>query len=356
MEIFTYKDYLKYKDLLKESFEICKILEQEKDDKNVSMIMEEEIKYIPKLSNEKSNRKINNEHDKIFRTVLDKKTDVAKFISKFLNIKIEKDELEKYNSSYINPKFKNREADVVYKIKDKNVFLLIEHQTKIDYLMPLRILEYSIEIIRSSINGKKINKILELPLIIPVVIYTGNEKWDANEYIEKSQAKLDKYKIRIGQYNLIDINNYTKKELLEDETFITKMMAVEKCRNTKEIVDVLETITKIVKEEDKETLERIIKEIWSNKIGTRKSNEILNKLEEGSVNMLGVVERLKEEWQMCYDNGKEEGKIEGKIEGKMQQLKEIVQKMLSKKMPEDIIEEITGLKKEEIDKLKNSKQ
>lgn len=134
------------------------------------------------------------------------------------------------------------------------------------------------------------------------------------------------------------------------------MMAVEKCRNTKEIVDVLETITKIVKEEDKETLERIIKEIWSNKIGTRKSNEILNKLEEGSVNMLAVVERLKEEWQMCYDNGKEEGKIEGKIEGKMQQLKEIVQKMLSKKMPEDIIEEITGLKKEEIDKLKNSKQ
>ena len=239
---------------------------------------------------------------------------------------------------------------------NKNVFLLIEHQTKIDYLMPLRILEYSIEIIRSSINGKKINKILELPLIIPVVIYTGNEKWDANEYIEKSQAKLDKYKIRIGQYNLIDINNYTKKELLEDETFITKMMAVEKCRNTKEIVDVLETITKIVKEEDKETLERIIKEIWSNKIGTRKSNEILNKLEEGSVNMLAVVERLKEEWQMCYDNGKEEGKIEGKIEGKMQQLKEIVQKMLSKKMPEDIIEEITGLKKEEIDKLKNSKQ
>ena len=124
--------------------------------------------------------------------------------------------------------------------------------------MPLRILEYSIEIIRSSINGKKINKILELPLIIPVVIYTGNEKWDANEYIEKSQAKLDKYKIRIGQYNLIDINNYTKKELLEDETFITKMMAVEKCRNTKEIVDVLETITKIVKEEDKEKFNEIL--------------------------------------------------------------------------------------------------
>ena len=101
MEIFTYKDYLKYKDLLKESFEICKILEQEKDDKNASMIMEEEIKYIPKLSNEKSNRKINNEHDKIFRTVLDKKKDVAKFISKFLNIKIEKEELEKDRKSVV---------------------------------------------------------------------------------------------------------------------------------------------------------------------------------------------------------------------------------------------------------------
>ena len=313
--------------------------------------MEEEEKYIIESKTERGNKKINHEHDKIFRTVLDKKTDIAKFISKFLNIKIKAEELEKYNSSYINIKFKNREADVVYKLKNKNVFFLIEHQTKIDYLMPLRILEYSIEIIRSTINGKVINKNLELPLIIPVVLYTGSEKWDANEYIEKSQVHLDGYGIKIGKYNLIDINNYTNKELLEDETFITKMMVVEKCRNTNEIVDVLEAIVKIVKEEDKETLERIIKEIWSNKIGTNKSNEILEKLEKGSGNMLAAVERIRNEWQTWYDNGK----TEGKIEGKKQNLREIAYKMLAENFSKDTIMKITGLKKEEIDKIRQER-
>ena len=42
----------------------------------------------------------------------------------------------------------------------------------------------------------------------------------------------------------------------------------------------------------------------------------------------------------------------GRKEGKVQQIQEIVQKMLNKKMAEDIIQEVTGLKKEEIDKIK----
>ena len=198
MEIFTYNDFFAYDEILNKT--------------QLNNINERSIKYLY----EKKQENINNIHDKTFRKILDNKKEFKKFLNRILKLEHEINEknIEKYNSSFVGEDFKNQEADIIYKIKGEEIFILVEHQTKIDYLMPLRILEYSIEIIRSSINGKKINKILELPLIIPVVIYTGNEKWDANEYIEKSQAKLDKYKIRIGQYNLIDINNYTKKELL----------------------------------------------------------------------------------------------------------------------------------------------
>ena len=64
--------------------------------------------------------------------------------------------------------------------------------------------------------------------------------------------------------------------------------------------------------------------------------------------MLAVIEMIREENQRYINIGRKEGRKEGKI----QQLKEIVQKMLNKKMTEDVIQEVTGLKKEEIDKIK----
>ena len=71
--------------------------------------------------------------------------------------------------------------------------------------------------------------------------------------------------------------------------------------------------------------------------------------------MLAAVERIRNEWQTWYDNGKEEGKIEGKIEGKKQNLREIAYKMLAENFSKDTIMKITGLKKEEIDKIKQEK-
>lgn len=295
-------------------------------------------------------RRINNEHDKIFRTVLDKKTDVSKFLNKFLGLNIKTEELEKYNSSYIDPKFKNKEADIVYRIKDKNIFLLIEHQTKIDKDMPYRLLDYSNGIMRSASEDKK------RPSVIPIVLYTGKTKWKIeNETIEKQQF-FKEVKLIDGEFNLIDINDFSKKELLEDDIFITKMMLVEKCKDEIEMVQALEKIENKIKEEDKSTFRRIVKEIWSLRIGTENANKILEKIEEGSGNMMAVMEMLLAENEKYINigrqEGRQEGRLEGRLEGGKQKIKEIVQKMLAENFTKEMIMKITGLKKEEIEEIK----
>ena len=290
-------------------------------------------------------RRINNEHDKIFRTVLDKKTDVSKILNKFLGLNIKTEELEKYNSSYIDPKFKNKEADIVYRIKDKNIFLLIEHQTKIDKKMPIRLHEYSTEIMASAMEE---NKYKSIPSVIPIVLYTGKTKWKIeNETIEKQQF-FKEVKLIDGEFNLIDINDFSKKELLEDDIFITKMMLVEKCKDEIEMVQALEKIENKIKEEDKSTFRRIVKEIWSLRIGTENANKILEKIEEGSGNMMAVMEMLLAENEKYINIGRQEGRLEG---GK-QKIKEIVQKMLAENFTKEMIMKITGLKKEEIEEIK----
>ena len=327
--------------------------EKTKTNENVKQNKEDTIKVSKPTINTKRNirqqlkaRRINNEHDKIFRTVLDKKTDVSKFLNKFLGLNIKTEELEKYNSSYIDPKFKNKEADIVYRIKDKNIFLLIEHQTKIDKDMPYRLLDYSNGIMRSASEDKK------RPSVIPIVLYTGKTKWKIeNETIEK-QHFFKEVKLIDGEFNLIDINDFSKKELLEDDIFITKMMLVEKCKDEIEMVQALEKIENKIKEEDKSTFRRIVKEIWSLRIGTENANKILEKIEEGSGNMMAVMEMLLAENEKYINIGRQEGMKKGRLEGGKKKIKEIVQKMLAENFTKEMIMKITGLKKEEIEEIK----
>lgn len=288
--------------------------------------------------------------------VLDQKEEAVKFINKTLKLNIKKEEIEKYNSSFISKTFQNKEADIVYKIKDKNIFFLIEHQSKIDYSMPFRLLEYEVAIIRSAIDKSKIkNKSYKIPLVMPIVLYTGKQKWNANKYLEKSQEKIQCLNIKIGNYSLVDINNYTEKELLEDNTFISKMMLIEKSKNTEEIAETLEKIINKTRKEDKELLKGIIEIFLEEKIGIQKSTELIRKLESESDSMLAIVDMIRKENQMYIDMGRKEGKKEGKIEGKTETIKEIVNKMLRKNLPEKTIIEITGINPKEIEEIKNSK-
>ena len=78
------------------------------------------------------------------------------FINKTLNLSGEKaikeEQLEKYTNRFITTNLYDKESDVIYKIKERNIFILIEHQTQIDYKMPIRMLEYSLGIIKSAID------------------------------------------------------------------------------------------------------------------------------------------------------------------------------------------------------------
>lgn len=153
IEIFTYKEHLLYEKFMSE---------------NQNELREASVKY------KRESYKINNEHDKIFRKILDNKHEATNFINKTLSLKIKEENLEKYTSSFISNDFINQESDVVYKLKDRNVFFLIEHQTKIDYSMPFRILEYENELIKSSIDYNKLKqKRYKLPLVMLIVLYTG---------------------------------------------------------------------------------------------------------------------------------------------------------------------------------------
>ena len=287
---------------------------------------------------------------------MDKKEEAIALINQAIKTKLKAEEIEKYTSSFVNKIFQNREADIVYKYKNKNIFFLIEHQTKIDYTMPYRILEYEIAIMKSAVDIRKVkNKEYKLPLVIPIVLYTGKKKWDAKRYLEESQETLDGVKIKAGNYNLVDINDFTKEELLQEKTLISKMMLLEKSESTEESIEMLEKIIPNTNKEEKELLKRVISILFGEKIGEEKTKELIEKIDGGEGKMLALVDMIRNENKMYINMGRKEGRKEAREEGKIklkQQCLEIAKNLLKINMPISQISEVTKLPEEEIEKIK----
>ena len=140
MKVFTYKNYIKCIHTLR----LNAIFQLAEENANYNI----------------NRNKINNRHDKLIKNILKDEKEMRKFINNFLepNEKIQSQDLIKYTNSYITKKYKSKEADIVYRLKSKEVFFLVEHQSKIDNNMPYRILNYCIDIIQEWKKSKKINQ------------------------------------------------------------------------------------------------------------------------------------------------------------------------------------------------------
>jgi predicted transposase/invertase (TIGR01784 family) len=218
--------------------------------------------------------------------------------------------------------------------------------------MPYRILKYELNIIDSVlVDIKYINKEYEYPQIIPIVLYTGNKKWNAKLDLRNTQYKWEKYKGQeLSRYNILDINEISDKELLEEDSIISKIMLIEKSTTEKEIYENLNKIYRKIKNEKytKEEIEFLIKiteVLTQNKVGQEKAKEILNKIQiGGDDNMLAVFDVIQRTNQEMISKGRKEGRKEKQIED--------IKNMLKEKLPIELISRITGMSEDEINKYK----
>ncbi len=266
------------------------------------------------------------------------------------------EELEQCDNRYITKAYYNKETDILYKIKNRPVFILIEHQSSVDYAMPERIIEYLVEILRKyNIERQKTkNKTSIIPTIIPIVLYTGNKKWNVKTYLGENQQKVPGFKsIEFGRYILVDTNKYKEEELIEEDGALSKILLLEKSK------DVEKTYKKIkyedLKEYEKELIDEYTCNVAARVLPELKIEEIREKLrkKEGGKSMLAdALLKMKENYIIeGRKEGRKSGIIEGIESGKREEKLKIAKslKLMGLKI-EDIVK-ATGLSKEEIQKL-----
>lgn len=329
MKQFNYQDYLIYQELKK---------------REVKGLAEESTPYKLEMI------RVNKPHDKIFKLILAEKKQAIELINKVLNLspKLTENEIERYSTEHIDYLLRESVSDFVYKMKQMDVFFLLEHQSTIDYNMPKRILEYEVEIIKEAVKGKRLTKNNhKLPMVIPIVIYTGSRRWNVEKYIQDCQVILKgAEKVKLGEYYVIDVNDYSNEELENDELFLSKVLLLEKLKREEEIIQVLDRIIHTEKDsKNQEILKRVIAFILKGKISDKNIEKLVKKLEREEPDM--IIEVLQKE----NERQRKIGIREGVKQGIKQATLKIAKKMLQSGIKLEEIEKVTGLTKEEIKKL-----
>ncbi len=318
------------------------------------LIKEDEEQYNPK-----SNSITNSEHDKLFKKILENREQTAEFLDMVLGSgkDITAKNLELYNKEFITDKFEKNETDIVYKVTNLNVYIIIEHQSTADRAMPYRVRKYKTALMESVINKKEIKKAnYKLPRIIAIVLYTGKQKWQ-NKRLEDMQEPLEWYKEDYDEFILVDVNNLKKEEILEGNLIITKVMLLEREENLKNVIKDIEIIMdkeKIKQDiQYKELLKVFIEYTFINekyKVIRKYIEELINKIfdGEGDDETMSHVTQLFDE---AFDKAEKRGKIIGEKRGKKKGKQEVAKAMKADKVSYEIISKFTGLKLEEIEAL-----
>lgn len=167
-------------------------------------------------------RQLAHAHDTFFKMAMSDKRVAQEFFEAHLPKEIlnslDLTQLELKSESYIDDLRKSSVADVLFKtaLKDREayLYLVVDHQSKPDKLMPFRILKYTCNIIdqhlKESGNG-------HIPFILPFVLYHGKKPWhystDIRDLVEGPKDLVERYFLK--PFFLVDLNQIEDSVLKE---------------------------------------------------------------------------------------------------------------------------------------------
>lgn len=280
----------------------------------------------------------NNRHDKGYKYILSAKRMFVQLLKSFVDQgwvnRIDEDNVERIDKSFVTKDFKGKEADLIYKVRldgrDVFFYILLELQSTVDFQMPFRLLQYMVEtwsaILKDTAKNIGHRKDFLLPVIVPCVLYNGKKKWTASgsfrEMLDQSGVFGDN--VLDFRYILFDVKRYDEKKLLELANVIGGIFLIDQKSSYDELLTRIKLLAmklKDISSEDFELLKTWFKNIVTRGMPEEKAVElerIIDQTEEVEsmvyAGEIAIRNKMREELRRGKIEGKKEGKIEGKIE------------------------------------------
>ena len=301
-------------------------------------------------------------HDKSIRMLLKDRNEATGFINKvvFNEEKIKIGDIEEYTENFITSNYKDKVADIVYKYCPiDGVYFLIEHQTKLDQNMPIRIAEYSLEIMKAEYKkGKRAE-------VIAIVLYTGKRKWNAPTNLGTVSEENNENCKLVGMhtnYTLYCSNNYSDSELIKEGNALSIVLLLERTQSIESLIKKINEILQSkleLSEESRQLITTYIVNVLKGILGEEKTKELTNKLNNEKENFSMLEEVIRKEF---FENrkkgikdgikvGREAGIKTGIKNGKEQERRKTINRMHKLGFEVKQISEILGISDEEVNRM-----
>ena len=144
---------------------------------------------------------------------------MAKFINEFLHPKkeIKEEELFEYKEKVKFEIIKKKRPDIIYYLKNQQVYFIVEEQNEIDDAIRYKMLNYCIEFLQNWTREKDLEEEIQYPIVIPIVIYTGKEEWKIEEDLNSKEIYNVIFKNNEinFEFNLVETKRYSNEFLLK---------------------------------------------------------------------------------------------------------------------------------------------
>lgn len=244
--------------------------------------------------------------------------------------------LEKVNGSYVSDDLRERQDDVIWRIrwgKEPSgkadwlyVYLLLEFQSSIDWFMAVRIIMTYVGLLYQDLVRSEAVKTNEpLPPVLPIVLYNGDPRWqapaDIADLITPVPGGLERYRPHL-HYLLLDEGSYHDHELASLRNLSAALFRLENSRTPEDVQQVLQALIDWLQSSEQDHLQRAFT-IWLKKVFLpgRMPEVAFDEIQDLQEVHSMLAERVKEwskNWkQEGIEEGIEEGLQKGEIKGEM---------------------------------------
>lgn len=280
------------------------------------------------------------QHDLSYRALFSYPRMVEELVREFVKEpwveKLDFTTLKRVNASYVSPKLKRREGDLLWKLRLRDgrpvyVYLLIEHQSQVDRFMAVRLMTYIGLLYQDLLKEGELTPDGKLPLVLPIVLYNGEGRWwaplDLSELIECVDKAAEAYVPRL-RYRVIDEGRYDQADLARRKSVAAQVFWLEKNHGRENLGRGMGRLVSLLSGPDDGPLRRTVLD-WIGRVlvprrrWTEPIPEVLG-LEE----FKDMLEKRVEEWNREL---REEGRLVGLKEGRKEGEAALLLRLLERK-------------------------
>lgn len=301
-----------------------------------------------------------NIHDITFRGILRHSNELVYLLNTELELTepISPNNIKYIDAQFITNGFHSKDSDLICEVENKDNIFLIEHQSTVNSIMPIRVLNYIKELVKEISQGERCNK-----NITPIIVYTGSDKWTTEKYIgEFNQKILAKNNIKIGEYILLDMNRYLDNDLLNKKGAFYKIVLLDRFiydrENLLKVMDMIQLLT--LDKSEQRILLNYANGLLLSIVSEERVKEFVKNIvdEESDEGMFLLPERVKiwynEDIAKATNDGISKGMAKGIAKGRTNELLKLAKKMIKDNLDIELIKRYTGYSTKQIEELKKS--